>query len=96
MTPAREVYQLRVHDSGHHHLGAAAIKFLESLVVSIVSGAPETVARVELDIVDVRTNTVVKSLSEFAGPGAGLGQLIADDLDRLDADAFAREWGITT
>jgi hypothetical protein len=93
--PARKAYELRVaelstDDQTRHTL----VNVFSSFLLGPLGGRLENIpGAVELHIVDLRNGNVVASMK--AGEDASsLAKLIATDLDRLDAEDFATEWGI--
>jgi hypothetical protein len=95
-TPARHVYELRVVDpTTGEQLWHSLTNLLEDLILGALGdgGGSIFAEKVELRIVERENGHVVASM-HASNDAQSLARLIADDLDRLDADQFATEWGI--
>jgi hypothetical protein len=96
-TPARHVYELRVADltTGEQHRHNL-IWLLGELILNGPYGDGSCFwvpGKVELRIVERQTGHVAASM-RASDDAQSLAKLISADLDRLDADAFAAEWGV--
>ena len=94
---ARSVYELHVIDpttsERHHYLGLSVIaELIAGLTAGTVGGG--AIGKVTLEVVDVRSRLPVLTMRESPETATGLAGMITADLDRLDATAFATEWGI--
>jgi hypothetical protein len=93
---ARSVYQLHVIDPASERHTGLVLTFLAEAVLSSGSSVPTFNANswVRLEIVDLRTGGAVSRMRETIESVHALATRIEADLDRLDARAFANEWGI--
>jgi hypothetical protein len=88
---ARSVFQLRVIDpTTPQRIEGEVLGFLVSLAVN---SPTESLTKVTLEIVDLRTGVVVSTMREHYQTARDFGAAIEVDLDRLDPSAFAKEWG---
>jgi hypothetical protein len=91
---ARVVYELRVTDASAADRHEALLKsLLASLLDHSMYAFPE---KVEVLIVDRRTDEIVWSRRTGSDVARLFAVDIDKDLDRLDPAAFATEWGIAT
>jgi hypothetical protein len=91
---ARSRYQLRVI---HPHTGAHLVGELGDLLAALIAGTPSSSSvfiKVTLQVVDLRTDSIVATMRVTPDVASELTQSIGKDLDRLNPTAFAEEWGI--
>ena len=93
--PAREIYELRIADVERGEQSARnVVEGVANVLLGPLGRRFEDIAgTVEVHIVERRTGKVVVSM-KASDDARGVANLVSADLDRLDADAFAIEWGI--
>jgi hypothetical protein len=97
ITSARSIYDLHVIDPTtaeryQGHILTVIVELLAGLTAGTVGGG--SMMKLTLEVVDIRNGSTVLTMREDTETAHGLAELIETDLDRLDAAAFAREWGI--
>jgi hypothetical protein len=97
VTSARSIYELHVIDPTtaeryRGHILTVIAELLAGLTAGSVGGG--SMMKLTLEVVDIRNGSTVVTMRENTEAADGLAELIETDLDRLDAAAFAKEWGI--
>jgi hypothetical protein len=94
--PARLVYEVRVTDPSSGERDKALAKTVLANLLAMGTGHMEAPvpAKVEVLVVDRRTNQVVFRRREDPVEARRTTMHMSDNLNRLDATAFARECGI--
>jgi hypothetical protein len=98
-TSARSVYELHLIDpttAERHHARAVEViaEVLAGFSFGVVGGGSSV--KLTLDVVDRRTGATVLTMREFHESARRLAEMVDADLDRLDAEQFAAEWGVET
>ena len=96
--PARAVYELNVIVPGRQErIGGSLLGALAELIGSIGGGGlgpGGSAAKVTLQVIELSSDTCVLEMREFSETSQGVAELLASDLDQLDAETFASSWGI--
>src|SRR5207237_1044533 len=88
-----------------HLINPTTAELHESFIVHVITellagltagtiGGGGPIAKLTLEVVDVRSGQPVVTMPEYPTTAQSLAKTIEADLDRLDAIAFAKEWGI--
>ena len=94
--PARLVYEVRVTDPSSAERDKALAKTVLANLLAMGTGHMEASvpAKVEVLVIDRPTNQVVLRRRQDPVDARRTTMQMTDNLDRLDATAFAREYGI--
>jgi hypothetical protein len=95
MPTARSVYDVRVLDCQPGETGRA---WFTGVLAALFSGGDSSGAaeRVRVEIVVIDTGEPLMDWMEYPMPAEALKERIESDLNQMDADTFAAEWGLPT
>ena len=93
---ARGVYELHlIHPTTEQRQsGQIRAMLVDLILMGTNPGVSQPYVKFTMEIVDRRTGETVLAMRESPETAQRLAEMVETDLGRLDAEAFAAEWGI--